>query len=132
MLLMLITRGGDVTVEWMGFCQNTTVIEQGLITYTIDFEASPVQQARQDTFGSFLESHSELYQYLNFAGWAGGRATPEGLVGSETYSYFGVMYNATSIYPTGWAVTIQYPVVPNPVYSANITLHSVQHRAKTH
>jgi hypothetical protein len=112
---------GDVTIEWMGFCQNRTAVEQGYIVYTIDFETPPVQQARWDIFGYFLESHSEVNQYLNFAGWVGGRVTPEGFDGSETYSYSGVMYNATSIYPTGWVMTIQYPVVPNPVYSANIT-----------
>jgi hypothetical protein len=112
---------GDVTLEWMGFCQDSTAIEQGLIVYSIDLEATSAQQARDALFGSFLESHGDAYQYLDFAGWEGGRATPEGLVGSETYSYSGVMYNATAIYPTGWTVTVQYPVVPNPIYSANIT-----------
>ena len=113
---------GDVTIDWMGICQNGTVVEEGYIVYTLDFEATPVQQARQDLFVSFLDSHSEANQYLNFVGWAGGRvADPEGLDGSGTYSYSGVNYNATAIYPTGWTVTIQYPVVPNPIYSANIT-----------
>jgi hypothetical protein len=113
---------GDVTIEWMGFCQNCTVIEQGYIVYPIDdFQKPPVQQAQLDAFCYFVDNHSEVSQYFNFAGWQGARITPEGLCGAETYSYTGMMYNATAIYPTGWVMTVQYPVVPNPIYSVNIT-----------
>jgi hypothetical protein len=42
--------------------------------------------------------------------WTGGRATPEGLVGSETY-----------IYTAGnWNITTTYPVVPNPVFTISV------------
>lgn len=112
---------GDVTLEWMGFCQNSTAIEQGFIVYTLDFQPSPVEQAHWDIFGYLLNDHSEVNQYFNFAGWLRERVTPEGLDGSETYRYSSVMYNATSIYPTGWVITVQYPVVPDPIFSGNIT-----------
>jgi hypothetical protein len=44
---------------------------------------------------------------MNNLAWTGGRTTPEGIVGGETYTY-------TS---PEWNVTITYPVVPNPIYS---------------
>jgi hypothetical protein len=41
--------------------------------------------------------------------WTGGRTTPNGILGAETYTY----------QSNGWTITITYPVIPNPTY--NIT-----------
>ncbi len=44
---------------------------------------------------------------MNDLAWTGGRTTPEGILGAETYTYLS----------QGWNVTIQYPVIPNPTYA---------------
>ncbi len=56
------------------------------------------------------DNHPETAQFTNNLSWKGGRTTPEGIVGAETYTY-----NAN-----GWQVTIQYPVIPNPVYEITV------------
>jgi hypothetical protein len=45
--------------------------------------------------------------------WTGGNTTPVGIVGGGTYSYIS----------DGWNVTMQFPVVPNTIYTitANYT-----------
>jgi len=55
--------------------------------------------------------HNETSTYIQNIVWTGGRVTPEGLTGSETYNYQG----------SGWNVTIQYPVVLNPIYTLTVT-----------
>ena len=52
-------------------------------------------------------NHNETEPYMKNLSWTGGRATPEGIVGAETYSY----------QSSSWIVTIQYPVVPHPTYT---------------
>jgi cell division protein FtsB len=52
-------------------------------------------------------NHPETEQFMNELMWTGGRTTPAGLLGAETYVY-------TS---DGWIFTINYPVVANPVYN---------------
>lgn len=117
---------GDVTLEWMGVCQNGTIVEQGYIVYSLSFETSPAKQALLDTFPYLLDNHNDTMQYLqDLFGWTGGRvAAPEGFVGSETYRYNGVGWNSTTMYPAGWTVSEQYPVVPNPIYNVNVTYTS--------
>jgi hypothetical protein len=59
-------------------------------------------------------NHSDAASYItDNISWSGGRQET-GLVGSETYSYAG----------NNWNVTIQYPVVPNPIYTVNATYTS--------
>lgn len=70
-------------------------------------ELSTQEQARDDVMEYIKTSHLETAQFMNDLAWTGGRVTPEGLVGAETYTY-------TSL---GWNVTITYPVVLNPVYT---------------
>jgi hypothetical protein len=60
------------------------------------------------------DNHPETAQFTNDLSWIGGRTTPEGIVGAETYTY-----NAN-----GWQVTIQYPVVPNPVYEITVNYNA--------
>jgi len=66
-----------------------------------------IQEEVRDQIMQYIKiNHSDTAQFINDLVWTGGRATPEGLVGSETYKYFS----------SGWNVTITYPVVPNPIY----------------
>jgi hypothetical protein len=113
---------GDVTLDWMGVCQNGTVAEQGYVVYSADFMATEPHQAAWASLQYMIENHQAVVAYLNAYSLAGGRvAPPEGFVGSETYRYAGVAWNETALYEVGWTVTVQYPVVPNPIYSVNIT-----------
>jgi type II secretory pathway pseudopilin PulG len=70
-------------------------------------ELSTQEQARDDAMEYIKTSHSETAQFMNDLVWTGGRTTPEGIMGAETYTY-------TSL---GWNVTITYPVVLNPLYT---------------
>jgi hypothetical protein len=116
----------DVTLEWMGVCQNGTVVEQGYVVYSLDFENLLPKQALLDTCSYLIDNHKDIMPYLqDLYSWTGGRMAPaEGFVGSETYRYSGVGWNATTMYPAGWTVTVQYPVVLNPIYNVNVTYAS--------
>lgn len=70
-------------------------------------ELSTQEQARDDVMEYIKTTHSETAQFMNGLAWTGGRTTPEGMMGAETYIYLS----------QGWNVTITYPVVLNPVYT---------------
>ena len=66
------------------------------------------QEKIRDSIMTYIETnHPETMQFMNSLVWTGGRVTPANLVGAETYIY----------YSQGWNVTINYPVVPNPIYN---------------
>jgi uncharacterized coiled-coil protein SlyX len=69
-----------------------------------------MQEKNRDSVMDYIKSnHPETAQFMNGLAWIGGRTTPPDLIGAETYFY-------TS---NGWKFTINYPVIPNPIY--NIT-----------
>jgi hypothetical protein len=58
------------------------------------------------------EHHPETVPFFKITSWSGGLVpNPEGFMGSTTYKYIGI----------GWDLTIQYPVVPDPIYNVNAT-----------
>ena len=64
-----------------------------------------------------VKSHPEMAAYINDAvPWKGGRITPEGLLGHETYRYSG----------DGWAATVEWNVVPQPVYEITLSYNRGQ------
>jgi hypothetical protein len=66
------------------------------------------QEKIRDSAMSFIKSnHPETAVFVKDLVWTGGRETPSKTVGAETYMY----------YSNGWNVTINYPVVPNSIYS---------------
>ena len=65
------------------------------------------EQLRDDAMAYIKGNHPETAPLIKDLAWTGGRVTPAGLVGAETYTYLG----------QGWNVTITYPVVLNPVYA---------------
>jgi hypothetical protein len=86
-------------------------------TANITSMALSTQEQVRDTAMMYIQAyHNETTPYMQKV-WSGGRTTPEGLVGAETYTYV----NAGS---AGWLVTIQYPVVLNPIYTVNATYSS--------
>ncbi len=59
-----------------------------------------------------LKSHPEMAAYINeTVPWKGGRTTREGLLGHETYRYSG----------DGWIATVEWNVVPQPVYEITLS-----------
>ncbi len=70
-------------------------------------EASTQEQVRDDIMAYIKTNHANAAPYISDSTWVGGRTTPEGAVGAETYSY---TYR-------DWNVTMQYPVIVNPVYT---------------
>jgi hypothetical protein len=83
-------------------------------TSTATPSATTVETVRDSVLYFISTNHTETNPYIiDHMTWSGGRQET-GLVGSETYSYTG----------GDWNVTIQYPVVPNPVYTVNATYTS--------
>jgi hypothetical protein len=68
---------------------------------------STQEQARDAIMGYLRTNHNETAVYMQNLAWTGGRATPAGIVGAETYTYLS----------NGWNITMQYPVYPNPLYT---------------
>ena len=66
------------------------------------------QEKIRDSVMYYIKSnHPETAQFMKDLTWTGGRVTPPNIIGAETYMY----------YSQGWNVTINYPVVPNAIYS---------------
>ncbi len=83
------------------------------------------QEQVRDAVITYIESsHPETALYMQSLAWSGGRVET-GLVGAENYEYTTLTSAPGS---AGWTVTINYPVVPNPVYTvtANYTQTGVQ------
>jgi hypothetical protein len=100
---------GKISVSWKGTCQDGIFIEASYNYASLAIPLSPQEQVRDDVMAFIKTNHNETAQYMVNLVWTGGRATPEGLVGSETYIY------QTNI----WNVTMQYPVVPNATYTVS-------------
>lgn len=64
------------------------------------------EQIRDAAIVYIVANHPETAQFVGDLTWTGGRQET-GLLGSETYLYQN----------KGWAVTLKYPVVADPVYS---------------
>jgi hypothetical protein len=68
----------------------------------------PTQELVRDAVMAYIKnSHPETGQFMKSMVWTGGRATPENRLGAETYIYQTI----------GWNVTMQYPVVLDPIYT---------------
>jgi hypothetical protein len=67
--------------------------------------------ARDDVLNYIASNHNQTLQYMQVTNWTGERTTPAMILGSESYRF----------QTNGWKVTMQHPVVPNPIYSINAT-----------
>lgn len=68
---------------------------------------SEQETVRNSVMNYIKTNHPETAPVMNNLVWTGGRATPNNIVGSETYMY----------YARGWNFTMTYPVIPQPLYS---------------
>jgi hypothetical protein len=82
-------------------------ISWALISSSAAPELSVQKQIRDNAMTYIKTNHTETAQFMNNLAWTGGRTTPDGIVGAETYTYLS----------QGWNVTITYPVIPNPTYT---------------
>jgi hypothetical protein len=82
-------------------------VSWALINSNVPPELSIQEQVRDDAMTYSQTNHSETTQFMNNLAWTGGRTTPDGILGAETYTYLS----------QGWNVTIHYPVVQNPIYA---------------
>jgi hypothetical protein len=112
-----------VNINWEGTYQNGAIIETSYIS-NINAALDPQEQARNDVMNYVQAVHVEADQFMQSLTWEGGRIVT-GLTGAEKYVY------TTSHGMAGgawWTVELNYPVVPNPIYSvtANYTQTGVQ------
>jgi hypothetical protein len=70
-------------------------------------QLSAQEQVRDEVIGYIESNHPEKTQFTQNLVWTGGRTTPPNIVGAETYMY----------YSSGWNFTLNYPVVPNAIYT---------------
>ena len=73
-------------------------------------------QVRDAVMAHVKSKYAETTPYMQSFTWTGGKVDT-GLLGSDKYTYLS----------SGWNVTMQYPVVPNPTYTitANYALDNV-------
>jgi uncharacterized membrane protein len=85
--------------------------------YSFRTRENTQEQIRDAVMAYVKSKHPETAQYMNSLSWTGGNITPKEIVGASTYSYKS----------DGWNVTMEYPVVPNAIYSitANYTKSSL-------
>ena len=100
---------GYASVAWQGTYQDQTFTETSYISNINNLPTQlSIQEQVRDAIMVYIEAnHNETAQYMQNLNWTGGRATPAMIVGSETYIYQTI----------GWNVTMQYPVVLDPIYT---------------
>jgi len=104
------TSNGRAT--WIGTYQDGIIIEtQCSIPAATDLTQP---QVRDLTMQYIKAYHNQTAPYMQNLVWSGGSVTNGTIVGSETYAYIAGG-------SAGWIVTLQYPVVPNPLYNVNAT-----------
>jgi len=81
----------------------------------LQHEISTQAQLRDAVIQYIQTNHPETYQFLADTYWTGGKMETQ-LLGAETYAYSS----------QGWKLTIQYPIVPSPMYiiTANYNIPS--------
>lgn len=99
-------NGGD-GFSWKGTCIDGVITET---SSTLPKDTTVTQEQIRDLTLQYIYAyHNETLLYMHDMSWMGGRMNHGMMVGSETYNY----------QSTGWNVTMQYPVVPNPMYTIN-------------
>jgi hypothetical protein len=100
----------EATVIWKGTYKDG-VLKEVSSDITLNNSGALTQTQIRDLAMNYIKTfHNETAPYMASLTWTGGKATAQGLVGSETYIY----------QSSGWNVTLQYPVVADPVYSINV------------
>ena len=85
----------------------TPMVSASPTTTPFPSEIDMPEKIRDSVIDFIKSNHPETAVFVKDLVWTGGRETPSNIVGAETYMY----------YSNGWNVTINYPVVPNSIYS---------------
>ncbi len=103
---------GIMTITWVATYQSGAFAE---VRYTTEYGtvATTEEQVRDAAINYIASKHSEISPYMPPFSWSGG-LQDTGFVGSALYKYQN----------EGWTITIQYPIVENPVYNVNATYFS--------
>jgi len=105
---------GDEKVSWRGTYQNSAITENSYSSDNLQPVASVATQTRDDVMLFIANRHNnDVATLLTTLFWTGGRITPVGAVGFETYNFTAAQ--------SGWNVVIQYPVVAGPTIQVNAT-----------
>jgi hypothetical protein len=97
------TAGGGFS--WTGTCINGIVTQT---SSTLPDATTLTQEQIRDLTMQYLNAyHNQTSQYMHGLTWTGGRMDMGMMVGSDKYSY----------QSSGWNITMQNPVVPNPTYT---------------
>lgn len=97
------TLGGGLT--WTGTYQNGLLTENSC---SVSANTTLTEtQMRDLTLQYLMAYHNETTSYMHDMSWTGGRMDMGMMVGSDKYNY----------QSNGWNVTMQNPVVPNPIYT---------------
>lgn len=96
------TAGG---LSWSGTYQGGAINETAC---SLAVDTTLTQEQMRDLTLMYLQgNHNETSSYMHDLTWTGGRMDLGMLVGIDKYNY----------QASGWNVTIQNPVVPNPIYT---------------
>lgn len=103
---------GCAPIQWIGTFQNGAIDEQHN-----DFTGTAYmtqEQIRDVTITFIKVFHNQTAPYMQGIMWAGGRMEMGMMVGSDKYNY----------QSSGWNMTMQNPVVPNPIYTITVSYNS--------
>ena len=97
--------------------------------YNEAMEANSIVESVRDAVMDYIrENHPDAAVFIGDLEWSGGRVTPPGLIGYETYVF-------TSAKPTdtiGWTVTIGYPVVYDATYEVTAQYNGITWTGTVH
>ncbi len=96
----------DATVNWVGTYMNQTFRETSASLQGVNSTLTE-PQIRDLTMMYLKVYHNDTASYMHGMSWTGGQMDMGMMVGSNKYSY----------QSSGWNVTMQSPVVPNPSYT---------------
>lgn len=95
----------SANLTWIGTYQNGVLSE---VSCAVDTDTSIDEAGMRDLTMMYLQAyHNETSTYMHDMSWTGGQMDMGGMVGSNKYSY----------QASGWNITTQNPVVPNPPYT---------------
>jgi len=93
--------------DWVGTYQDGLISETSNTINNVPQLGLDQEQLRDLIMLYINAYHNQTEPYMQSLTWMGGRMTLMGMMDSEFYSY----------QSSGWNVTMQYPVTPNPIYT---------------
>lgn len=103
--------------DWVGTYQDGLISETSNTSNNVP-QSSLDQEQLRDLIMLYIKAyHNRTEPYMQSLTWMGGRMTPMDMMDSEFYSY----------QSSGWNVTLQYKVTPNPIYTITAQYKPMQY-----